>query len=305
MKKLSIIAKIIAFASIMSAPCAAMAQMSVEPENGALVRLDRSNFWSIKQMATVGVADQVKLGEGLRTPVISPDGQKVILSQPSRSMGEIGKLYQWTEASRQAELVIENKDISTHITWTDNDSFYVRERTAPFMERGQKLNFSMSGKKAEFRSRMTLHDRAVIVFDADDIIMMKRNHKMLAISDITIDRYSGPKVSSDEKFVVFSGLTTGVNLYDINQNGVVYQDPKGSDPRFSPDGKFLVYNETSDDGHVITQGDIIIVDLHTQARTRVSNPKGEIRLHASLSNDARYIAWENINGETYKARLAW
>ncbi len=305
MKKLSILAKFLAFATLVSAPCTAMAQMSVEPENGAMVRLNRDHFWSLKQSADIKVADQVQIADGLRTPVISPDGKSVILTQPSRSMGEVGKLYQWTEISSKAELVLESPDISSHVTWTDNDHFYVRERTAPFMERGQKLNFSITNQKAAFRSRMTLHDRAVIVYDAEDIIIMKRNHKLLAISDITIDRYSGPKVSSDEQFIVFSGLTTGVNLYDINQNEVVYQDAKGSDPRFSPDGKYLIYNETSDDGHVITQGDVVIVNLRTQMRMRVANPNHEIRLHASLSNNARYIAWENINGETFRARLVW
>lgn len=296
--------KIAALAAFMVAPVMASAQVSAEPQNGDLVRLNPSNFWKVSQEADLQVTDQVKIADGLHSPTISPDGSRVVLSMLGKAPGENSKLFQWNStAASSPELIMEGVDVSNYVTWTDNDSFYVRERFAPFFENGRKLNFKAEGKRAAFRDRRTLHEDPVVVFDADDVIVMKHNNKLLAISDVTIDRYSGPMVSSDQNYVVFSGLTTGVNLYDIRNNGVVFQDAKGSRPSFSPDGKYLVYTETADDGHVLTRGDIIIFDIHNKKRMKLSNPTHEIRIQGSLSRKADFIAWENVNGESFKARL--
>lgn len=295
--------KIAALAAFMVAPVMASAQVSAEPRNGELVRLNPSNFWKVSQEADLQVTDQVKIADGLHSPTISPDGSRVVLSALSKEPDQKSRLFQWNATSSSPELIMEGVDVSNHVTWTDNDSFYVRERFAPFFEHGKKLNFKAEDRRATFRDRRTLHEDPVVVFDADDVIVMKYDNKLLAISDVTVDRYSGPMVSSDQKYVVFSGLVTGVNLYDIRNNGVVFQDAKGSGPSFSPDGKYLVYTETADDGHVLTRGDIIIFDIQNKKRMKLSNPTHEIRVQASLSRKADFIAWENVNGESFKARL--
>lgn len=285
-------------------PTFASAQVSLEPTQGGLVKLNKANFWNIQQAGELKLSNVEKIADGLNTPTISPDGSKIILAQRSSDGIEPGKLYQWRNDEKKLNVVLEDKEVSDYVTWTSDDRFFMRERSTPFTREGKKLNFNLVNKAALFKDKRLINENPVVVFDDDDVIVMKRNNIIQAISDVTIDRYFAPQVSAKEDYIVFSGLTTGVNLFHIDQNSVVYQDKKGSDPRFSADGKYLVYAETSDDGHVYLHGDIIVVDLSTKTKYRVENPKKEIRLRASISKDAKFVAFENLNGETFKASLS-
>ncbi len=296
--------KILAATACLTAPQLAFAQASVEPTHGGLVRLNPDNFWNIADtQAEIQINEPTFLAEGLKTPTISPDGKQVILARRTFNPGEKGKLYRWNDSKQPLEMIMEDEEVSDHITWTSNNDFFMRERSAPFFKDGQKRHFSIENKLTRFKTRRLIQENPVIAYDSDDVIVMKRLGVIQAISDVTVDRYYGPIVSADENYIVFSGLSTGINLFDIAANAVVYQDNKGTSPHFSADSKYLIYAQTSDDGHVLTQGDIVVIDLNAKTKRRIANPKGEVRVNATLSNDAKFIAYENVNGECFRAQV--
>ena len=294
----------IAFATVFCMmPALAMAQYSEEPKNGDLIRLDAGQFWQVTAVNDVSLASKIRLADGLGSPSISPNGERVILHRKPEFPGDSGKLFQWSLDASELQLVREDADVSNYVTWTANDRFFMREQKAPFFEHGQKLNFAVEGKRSHFRSRRAINENPVLVYQADDAIIMKRNNVVEVISDVTLDRYFSPIVSSDENFIVFVGLASGINLFDIAQNAVVYQDALGAYPSFSPDGRYLVYTQAWDDGHVMTRADVMLVDLHHKKVMRVANPDGEIRMRATVSQDASFMAYETVAGEVFRVQL--
>ena len=99
-----------------------------------------------------------------------------------------------------------------------------------------------------------------------------------------------------------NGLTTGVHVFDIEQNAVVYIGEKGTDPSFSPDGRYLIYAVTTDDGDDFTSGNLVLIDLKTHSRRTISNPSKEIRLRGSISYDAQFVAYETTKG-VFRAKI--
>lgn len=285
-------------------PTLAQAQYSVEPRNGDLLRLDSDNFWHVTTGETLRLEQREKIAEDVDSPSISPDGKRVIVHRKPEAAGQPGKLFQWADAERTVTLLREDLDVSNYVTWTDNDRFFMREQQAPFFEHGKKLNFAVEGRRTHFRSKRAINENAVLVYQMEDAIIMKRENVIQVISDVTRDRYFSPIVSADEKFIVFVGLTSGINLFDIAQNAVVYQDSLGAYPSFSADGRYLIYTQARDDGHVLIQTDTLLIDLHHQRVIRVANPEQEIRVRATISRDASYMAFETASGEVFRAKLA-
>ena len=285
-------------------PTFAMSQVSMEPKNGDLLRIDHEHFWQFSLDQELRVDGAHLIASDMDSPSISPDGKRVVFHRKADAPGLPAKLFQWADDQSQTQLLREDMDVSNYVTWTDNDRFFMREQSAPFFEHGKKLNFAVEGRQSHFKNRRAINENAVLVYQAEDAIFMKRENILQIISDVTIDRYFSPIVSSDESFIVFVGLASGVNLFDISQNAVVFQDALGAYPSFSPDGRYLVYTQAKDDGHVITQADTVLVDLHTHKVMHVANPNKEIRIRATVSRDASFIAYETITGDIFRAKLS-
>ena len=302
--KYGISLSIVLAAALWLMPAFCSAQVSVEPKHGDMLRIDHEQFWKLSRVSELRTAQAHLIAKDMDSPSISPDGTRVILHRKPEAPGLPAKLFQWADDQPQTQLLREDADVSNYVTWTDNDRFFMREQSAPFFEHGKKLNFAVEGKKSRFQSRRAINENAVLVYQTEDAIFMKRDNVLQIISDVTLDRYFSPMVSADESFIVFVGLATGVNLFDIAQNAVVYQDALGAYPSFSPDGRYLVYTQAKDDGHVITEADTILVDLHTHKIMHVANPDHEIRIRATVSRDAAFMAYETTSGDIFRVKLS-
>ena len=148
-------------------------------------------------------------------------------------------------------------------------------------------------------------DSQFVVYDHDDVIILesKKTRTLQAISDPAADRYYAPMLSPDERFVAFSGLRSGVLVFDIEANAIVFIGSHGTDPSFSPDGRYLIYADTRDDGHAFTQANLVLVDLHKRTYRILANPNHEIRLRASLSRNAEFVSYTTIDGDAYRAKI--
>lgn len=80
------------------------------------------------------------------------------------------------------------------------------------------------------------------------------------------DRYFSPRLSPDARLVAFAGASTGLYVFD-SQTGRIVSLGLGSNPRFSPDGSWLVFERTLDDGHTFTSASLWLTDLRTPALT--------------------------------------
>ena len=282
----------------------AASAFAVPPKDGQLVKLDAEQLWHLSYLANLPVQNATQIAQNLSSPSIAPDGKHVVFFERGLP-GEPNILHEWSADTGKIQERIRSHEVSNFITWDDDQNFSVREREKPFFREGAKLRFDRSPKNLKLQERKPLIESNYVVYDQDDIIILesKKTQTLQAISDPAMGRYFAPILSPDEKFVVYSSLSSGIFLFDIEANAVVYIGAHGSVPTFSPDGRYLIYANTSDDGHDYTRGDLIMLDLRLKTYRVIANPKSEIRLNATLSKDAKEIAYETLDGKVWRGEL--
>jgi hypothetical protein len=115
------------------------------------------------------------------------------------------------------------------------------------------------------------------------------------------DRYFAPSLSPDGKLVVFTGLSTGIHVARVVDGGEVFAD-EGTNPSWSPDGRFIAYDRTRDDGHVLTAGDVFIVSVGDWRKADLTGTADRIELRPVFSPGGRRISFE-CDGVTFVADL--
>jgi len=115
------------------------------------------------------------------------------------------------------------------------------------------------------------------------------------------DRYFAPSLSPDGKLVVFTGLSTGIHVARVVDGGEVFAD-EGTNPSWSPDGRFIAYDRTRDDGHVLTAGDIFIVSVGDWRVADLTGTADRIELRPVFSPDGRRLSFER-DGAAFVADL--
>ncbi len=273
------------------------------PVDGQMIRLDAKQMWRFSYLPNLKLLDSVEIAQDMAYPSISPDGSRVVMFKKDELNGN--SLQEWKLNSKEMRELVRGDDVSNYITWDDNMTLSMRERSKPFFRDGAKLRYNIEPQKVTLRDRKPLAEASFVAYDVDDVIILesKKTQTLQAISDSHADRYYAPVVSPDERFVAFCGLTGGVYLFDIDQNAVVFIGNHGTSPAFSPDGRYLIYTTSRDNGHNVTSGDFILIDLDKRSYRYISNPNKEIRVSATLSRDASEIAYSCEDGKIFKASL--
>lgn len=261
-------------------------------------RFDGTKLWKLQQSDAIPIVSSELVSTSLAYPKISPDGDKVVMVK----LKEPG-LYLWRAGQQTAQKVTENPEASLFVEWQNNEDFSVRVSSSPFARDSQRLFLSTLPSHSLRIAKRVLNSHSPInVYDFEDIIVLEENSTIKVISDDKVDRYYSPMLSPDRRYVVFSGLATGVQLFDIQKDAVVFVGSKGTEPCFSADSRYLVYVETLDDGQQLTKGDVVVLDLQTQRIRRVANPTNEIRYLATISSNA-YLAYQTDEGKVFRVKL--
>ena len=283
----------------------ASAQSPSAPVDGDMVALQADKLWKLSYLANAPIKEVTKIADDMQYPSISPDGTKVLMFQ-NGGFQKPHKLLQWSDENPVAEELFSDIEVSGYVTWQTDDDFTMREHSAPFTRAGADRHYSLAKKAPQLKLRRLHKESRLLAYDADDVIILENadNQTLQAISDVRTDRYFGPVVSPDGRFVAFTGLSTGVHVFDVAANAVVFIGSHGTAPAFSPDGRFLVYANTRDNGHEITSGELVLVDLDAHAYRYIANPNHEIRLRATLSQGAAFVSYQTDNNSIFRAKLA-
>jgi Tol biopolymer transport system component len=135
---------------------------------------------------------------------------------------------------------------------------------------------------AHSRSALPLGSK-IILGDSQKILEPFKDAELLNLS-----------LSPDGNKIVFEVM--GGNMFVINYDGSGLTDiGKGNRPKWSPDSKSLVYMLTKDDGHVITESEILIVNSDGSGRKQLTNTSDLVEMNPSFSPDGKIIAFDEIN----------
>lgn len=116
------------------------------------------------------------------------------------------------------------------------------------------------------------------------------------------DRFFGPMLSPDGKKVAFTGLATGIHVYDLRTGAREIVGP-GTAPRWSPDSLSLAYERTEDDGHDIVASDIWV---WTERKGTQNFTKSDtlVERRPAWSPDGKHMAFDNDRGAIYIVTVA-
>ena len=239
----------------------------------------------------------------LHFPVISPDGNSVVLCEPGvpgtpghfklhsdgylRKIGDDpsqdSRIFVWNVDKHFLMLARYSDPQSRYISWDDDGHIAVRDGNQPFA-----------------RDAVPRNSLGMRVYDDNDTIRLETPNGIVTVS-ADGERAYAPFLSPDSRYVVYNALGRGLVLYDIAKRAPVLIAKHATWPAFSPDGGYLVYVETADNGHALTRGDLIVLNLRSRTAHRIANPNHEIRINATLSRDGRRIAYETEEGQVWVA----
>ena len=130
-------------------------------------------------------------------------------------------------------------------------------------------------------------------------IYLKINGVWKKISPNNNDIYYAPKTTKD--FVLFSGVKSGILLYDIKKQKTTFIS-KGVDALFSSDGQKVTFAKVYDDGEKYTDSEIFIYDIKSSKIIKVLDKKqNEINRYPYLDQNTLYF---NKNFDIFKINLS-
>ena len=128
--------------------------------------------------------------------------------------------------------------------------------------------------------RATLQEEDVFVrIDHEDV-------RLTAGEDRFFEAIASP--SGDKVAAV--GLTTGIHLLEVDSGLTVYS-AAGTHPSWTPDGRWLLFERTEDDGHQLTGGELWAVAAETGNAVRLTYTPDAIEQHPAVSPDGMRVAF--------------
>ena len=135
----------------------------------------------------------------------------------------------------------------------------------------------------------------------DDQVRLRRGTDERTISPAG-DLFCCASLSPDSGAVTFMGLHTGVHVYDVATARITGLGP-GAHPRFSADGRYLVFDRCEDDGHDLTACTLWLVELSGDAPVKMMiRGAHPLARNPALSPDGRHIAYD-ADGRIWIGRL--
>jgi hypothetical protein len=110
------------------------------------------------------------------------------------------------------------------------------------------------------------------------------------------DRYFNPVLSPDEQHLVYQGLYSGLYMSSPDGSGEpVYLGP-GNNPVWLPDGSGVIFDRTADDGHHLTEGDLVFVSSDLSEISVLTDGSDLIEQMPSVSPDGGTVVFESDGG---------
>jgi dipeptidyl aminopeptidase/acylaminoacyl peptidase len=105
------------------------------------------------------------------------------------------------------------------------------------------------------------------------------------------DRFFDPQLSPDGALLAVVGLASGLHVVDVDSGLALYHAPGGTHPSWSPDGLWLLFERSADDGHALTEGDLWALSIVDGDQIRLTHTPDAIELHPAVSPDGRQLAY--------------
>jgi Tol biopolymer transport system component len=210
----------------------------------------------------------------LMAPRFSPDGLSILVTRPG-----FQGLYILDIAT--GELTKLSDDNGYRAFWTKDGKVAVPS------EHGTRL-FEADGSPS---TEALPPDPPRAWADNNLIYVAGPNGQQIPITG-TDDNYYNPVVSPDGQWVAFQGLVNGIFIAPIDGSAPAQWVGQGTNPAWAPDSQNFIFDQTTDDGHNLQTGDLILVNLPNQEISNLTVDQTDITYMPQIGPDGRTILYE-------------
>ncbi len=114
--------------------------------------------------------------------------------------------------------------------------------------------------------------------------------------------YLWPSLSPDGQKVLFTLGGKGTFISDLNGN-ILVELGYANYPKWSPDGKWILFMRDKDNGYDYTESDLYVSDKDGRETFKLTDTKNEIEMFGEWSPDGTEIVFHNNRGEIYLLKL--
>lgn len=227
--------------------------------------------------------------------VPSPDGQRLLLiSQDHRTLSWVP-----TAGGQDPIEIVRGLGVGRNPLWLPDSSGVAVRTPDQSMQAIPILFYDLRGQERLPDARAFRAPRMRIIDD----------RAVWQASPLSFPAPQGPKgerfiyarESADGRHAVLWGMQTGLWLYEVETQRLRNLG-SGSHPRFGVRGEALVFERTTDDGHRLTSGDLLWLDLTTPGAQAVplTESADRIELSPALVGEQLFFI---VKGTLYRAPL--
>ena len=110
-----------------------------------------------------------------------------------------------------------------------------------------------------------------------------------------------PRYSKDGKMSLLHSLEGDIFLVFL-EDGKIEKVAFGTNVRFSPDGRFIVFEKTYDDGHNIVSSDLYLYEINSKKVYKITDTQDKIERMPAFASDSRTIYFSE-NGKLMRGNV--
>jgi len=260
--------------------------------DGAKIAFAGENYkglwiYNVPQGSAVKLSDDISAGYAYSW---SSDSKNII-SRVSRYEGarRYNAVFMFGLQSADTKKILDFQDRKIGIPGWSNDESRI------YYSDNSELIYAASGRKPLQQSTGTdyaLQNSKIIVSHND-------GKKRQTLSNLTKFDIINLAVSPERNRIVFEAMDG--NIYTADVNGMrILNLGTGDNPSWSPDGRFIVYSITTDDGHEFTSSDIFVTASDGSKTQNITGSEGHLEMNPCWSPDGRTIVYNDyISGIIY------
>jgi len=210
-------------------------------------------------------------------PRFSPDGLRLLVTDPDgnglATLPLAGGPPRWLNRDLRAGI---------HAQWNSDGQSVTY--LAVLAQEPVPYTVDLAGRtgRATFDPRGAQHpDGQLTIVPENELLIMRGPKKTGAVSPAG-ERCFGPRFSPDGRFLVFTGVQSGLILIDLEVGDRAFLGP-GTHPVWLPDSAGFLYDRIDRDGDNILSSELWFVDVATRTRTQLTHTPDRAELRPTLS----------------------